>query len=129
MDRIDSLYNDAEEIGASVADHLTNKDVPLNERWDLYAQIANHPAAAVLLKSEPYIVHFEAEKLLSDKKIFWYDDFGRDRYSTIHMLTMVEQCEENAEYSDDDKLSDPAFIDALKEEILQKQLLQFTYDW
>lgn len=105
-------------IMGSVQFYLRDKNIPLFDRWEIFRK-----TPLELLNNDTYNVSFDCEKLLHGGEISWYDDFYKDRHSTVEMVSIIESCEENPDqYSEE-------FITAFKEEILQKCLGSFVHDW
>lgn len=101
---------------------IKDKSVPLNERWETYLE-----APREFLEHHFWVVHFDSEKLLESGEISWYDDFGADRGVTVSGADIIDRMEDSIEFEDD--VYTPEIVAAFKEEILQKGLGSFDYDW
>lgn len=94
--------------------YVTNKDVPLEERWQ--AALLAHWA----FKTEDWHCHPIEE--LAGRPLAWYDDFNVERYQTKVVLSddFVETF--LGKYPD---ISE----EVLKETILANGAYSFTHDW
>jgi hypothetical protein len=124
MDNYTELFNEIEayknqtELKQKYLNFIQNESNALKERWKMFKhapyEFKNH---------QKWIVHFEAESLLPSGEIVWFDDFYKDRYSTVNMIDIVDSMKELPEnYSKE-------VVEAFKKEILQKNLESFIYDW
>ena len=121
----------AEKFGATLAENekqrkrlreslkkrLADVEVPLETRWKEFEKFGS------VLETESYVPGFQWERKYGE--IFWYDDFGVERYSTFEYADMFE-------YSGGEKIIKKfgqKAADELKEEILQKGYRAFEYDW
>ena len=101
-----------------IADVLKDKSISLTQRWDFFAELPDY-----LGNHESWIQHFDS---LGD--ISWYDDFGKDRYALVRMKDVVESMEDDIEYREEQGY--PQYdIAALKEEILERNIVSFVFDW
>jgi hypothetical protein len=105
---------------------ITDKSNSLEQRWATWCE-----APSCLKNSESDLVSFEN---LPEDFICYDGYYNVDRYQTVCTKSMIE----NIEYSYDnfkkfDFFGGGAYrnlnIDALKEEILTKNLGSFVYDW
>jgi len=89
---------------------LINTDIPLEDRWKLFTHATRFN---FYRKRDSYVPSF---KSISDDDI--HDAFCEQRYMTISMERLLERLD----LSEVDELK-------LKEEILQKGITEFVYDW
>lgn len=120
FDVVRSALTEAKE---NISELLTNKNVPLETRWDFFVKYGD-----MIGNTDGGICHFDVEKKLSDGEISWYDDFYKERYATIIMHEVIQRI------SDDiDDFSKKGWTQELlrefQEEILAKNLYSFILDW
>lgn len=118
-ENIAHLERQIKETKAEFSEYIKDKNIPLKERWKLFKKAPDY-----LKKHESWIMNFDAESLLEDGEIVWYDDCYVERYSTVDTTSMIEWFSES-----DRKKFTKDFIEALREEILQKNLGSFVNDW
>jgi len=111
--RIEELQSSIEKVKAEFRAVITNKDIPLDERWDFFVRSPD-----ILKEHQNWIAHFDIEK---ETDFSYYDDFYFERYQTIHTSDLVERVEEREKFAN--------YVVPLKEEILHKNLGGFQYDW
>lgn len=108
--------------------YISDTSVPLENRWELFCE-APHD-----FKNHNYwIVNFSAQATIPECNINW-DDFYFERHETIEMdnfvdeelLDCLECLIEDGELTEDGMAS---IVTAFKEEILQKNLGSFVFDW
>jgi len=99
---------------AQLATYITDKNISLDDRWNMFCK-----SPMQMRNQEPYIITFKWENKY--KEIQWYEWFSTDRYATIDMETIIEHMFDY-EHSDEQ-------IEDMKEEILEKNLGSFIYDW
>jgi len=111
-------YKNQSELKQKYLNFIQNESNPLNERWKMFKH-APHD----FKNHQNWIVHFEAESLLPSGQIVWFDDFYKDRYSTVIMTDIIDSMKENPnKYSKE-------VVEAFRKEILQENLESFIYDW
>lgn len=98
---------------------IVDQSVPLDERWQAWVEapsdIKNHCS---------YMEYFQS---LPEDFIMYDGPYHAERYKTIKMLNLVEHIERGINCEEDEYVS--IDLNALKEEILSKNLASFTYDW
>ncbi len=91
---------------------LKDKSIPVDERWDLWlrapSEIKNHSS---------FIEHFK----FRGEEISWYDDFYEQKGATVMLENVIESIAE------DEEEIEP--INNLKDQILERNLESFIYDW
>lgn len=109
--------------------YIVHSDIPLNVRWEAFI------AAPECLKNHArYIVHFAS---LPEQTLGYDCTVHCKRYETVNVDNLIECLEERFGENEDaaEKGVEPYYnmegIDLvkLKEEILQKNLGSFVYDW
>lgn len=112
-EKIKEIKAQLEALKIGFQKFIVDQSIPLDERWqawvDAPADVKNHKG---------WIEHFTN---LPEDFIMYDGPYHAERYETVKMLNLVERIEE-AEYMSID-------LNALKEEILSKNLASFTYDW
>ncbi len=107
--------------------YLTDKTVPLDERWATYEKVAE------MLPIEPWVCNDCIREVLGD--ISLYDDFYIERYTTVRYVNIVEGMLEEADYfeRDSDPENEPRYtkeqIEALQECVLASGVQGFIHDW
>lgn len=92
--------------------YFKNKSISLEDRWATFERIGH------IFPIHPWYISL---KELDSNNLEWYDDFGYDRYRTVHFRDVVQTIEEN--YTTDVDLN------KLKEQILETGCFGFNYDW
>lgn len=100
--------------------YIKDKSVPLEERWEFFT------IAPDFLKDHKGWV--ESFKILDDKGIEYYDDFGYERYRRVDTEDLVATLFECLEEWKDRELTE-GDIHEIMEEILLKNMGSFTHDW
>jgi len=109
-------FNHTLSVGkANLATYIRDKNISLDDRWKMFCK-----APMQMRNTDSYIVTFNWEKKYHE--ISWYDSFGYDRYATVDMEDVITAMWENEE-NNEEELKD------MKEEILEKNLGSFIYDW
>lgn len=104
-------------------EYIQDKTIPMLTRWEVFLEAPND-----WKNHESYIKRFQIERKLKGKEISWYDDFYIEKHETVHMENVIERLEEDLE-DFEKKGWNKDLIAELKEEILQKNLGSFNYDW
>lgn len=122
-ERINSLKN-------SFAEAVADKSIPLNDRWAAFER-----APSFLKEHALYIVHFNC----LDEDAISYEGWLRhaEKYQVIHTAHIIENLLEHEDFlyhlpgEDTYKLNEKgkAIYNALREEILERNLGSFEYDW
>ncbi len=117
-EKIALINHEIEVLKPDFAEYIKDRTIPLQQRWYLFS-IANDR----LSKNDIYLVHFEDKIGESD-----IENMGdsRNRGETIYTVEWVEGLVEDmsSEFDEPDNMLDP-----LREEILQKNLKSFCFDW
>ena len=117
LERIKELKETQSELKDLVKHYVQNKDFPLDERWEVFAEsdLGDH---------DSYYIRFESIDLM--------DICDRNRYETVNVIDEVDNLIGNYEYCLD-KGNELDFtleeINALKEEVLEKFVKSFDCDW
>lgn len=109
------IRSETAKVNKYFADYIKNESINLDERWAVFKD-----APESLKEHDTFVVHFTWE--VTHGGISWYDDFYKDKYALVYMVEIVEQMEEQENYS-------VAQVDDMKAEILSKNLSSFEYDW
>jgi len=125
---LDSMVQEA------VDSYLTHKDIPLDERWELYKQIN------MLLPVASWTGNNAIEKAVDG--VCLYDDFNIERYQTVRYVDHVEWLEDDLAYAADLKnitYAEPrepyesnvthAQVNLIKEYALASGTQGFVNDW
>lgn len=109
------------ELKETYRNFISDKTVPLEDRWILF-KIAPHDWK----EHSRWVEYFSFEKLLPEKEINWYDDFGYERCQSVDMYILIEDY-----FSDfvEDLPNKEEIITTAKEEILSKNIGSFIFDW
>lgn len=128
---------------------IKDTSIPLAQRWELFAMT---PSEMNLKNSQSSIQHFQVLDEFNKKyykgkyarDFNWFDEYGSDRHQEIYLVEFIDDfvmdyfydldsSEEERVYDGDCMMSefvkDVKRIDALKEEILQRNLGSFILDW
>jgi hypothetical protein len=112
------VKNQQKELEKTLKLYVINKEIPLQERWDVFVE-------SELGKAHPWIQHFKSIKIVED---WMYSDFNK--YETYQTKDLVERLQENIgnDMGPLDEVTQE-LVDAFKEEILEKFLKSFQFDW
>lgn len=105
------------EHAAVFKSKLTDKALPLDERWHIFEKLCN---ISGVLPMGRWICHSIDEFGLS-----WYDDFYYERPEDVYYPEAAEQMLEKVEHGDFPR----AAYDAWREKILAQGKRGFNYDW
>lgn len=98
--------------------YITNKEVPLSERWELFTQ-----APSYLKEHSGMMEHFQ---VLDNLGIDYFDEMYYEKYERIETYSLAERLEE--ELLGEKGLTQEK-IDEVKEQILEQNLGSFDLDW
>lgn len=98
---------------------IVDQSVPLDERWQAWLD-----APAECKNQKGWIEHFTT---LPGDFIMYDGPYHAERYETVKMADFIERVEEGIACEEEEYVS--IDLNALKEEILSKNLASFTYDW
>lgn len=118
LDKAKDFLKEVDKLKESFKEFCQNKSIDIEDRWEVFEQIG-----AFFGEDEWFVVHFKS----LPKEFIMYDGnyMHADRYQTINTTSIVEHIEE---YEGDSKYSN-ININDVKEEILDKFLWSFVYDW
>lgn len=105
---------------ASIQEFLKDTKIELNERWDVYLKVQ---------KLLP-VGYFSGLRNvgISDNRFSMYDDFYKDRYSTVKYEHIVDIILDETKTPKSDKWSN-LDLNLIKASILSLGLQGFVYDW
>lgn len=132
--KIDSLHDQIKHYCQA------KEEFPLVDRWAIF-KLAGKVG---MFKPGGWIEHFDSLKKFhypdNPERFTWYDDYHSDRYSTVYMVDIVE--EHVIEGLDDDQFTTKEGyrfedltpeaqqrVGPIMEEILQKWVWAFVFDW
>ena len=118
LDKAKIFLKEIDKLKESFKEFCQNKSIDIEDRWEVFEQIG-----AFFGVDEWSIVDF---KSLPEEFIMYDGDMHTERYqtvNTVNIIQYIEECsEDNSEFSGIN-------IDEVKEEILDKFLWSFVYDW
>lgn len=125
LDEINAFKSDSSPLKEKYLNYIQDKSIALEERWKAFCE-----APADWKNTDGYIVHFAVEKALKENggEISWYDDFYIEKNETVHLINVIERLEDEIE-SFEELGWNSDLIKQFKEEILEKNLASFDYDW
>ena len=127
LDEIQKYIADGQEIKQAFVAYITDKSISLEERWAVFG------VAPVEFKNQKnHALNFKAELTLPDQEIVWYDDFNIEKYETVVMFNFINlQIEEltSSYRSLHKKNYTLEFFNSMKEEVLEKNMHSFKFDW
>lgn len=125
LDEISAFKNDSNPLKEKYLNYIQDKSIDLEERWEVFCK-----APTDWKEKDSYIVHFQVEKALKANggEISWYDDFYIEKNETIHLMNVIERLEEETETFEELGWNSE-LIKQFKEEVLEKNLASFDYDW
>lgn len=125
------LQNKIQSIKEEYIKYITNKDIPLEERWSTFIN-----APQELKEHDTYGPKF---KNIPNDFVMYEGPIHADRGYTINIKDMFEEIEEVLSeiksgtyepiYKWHIKSYEKLDVNALKEEILEKNIGSFDYDW
>lgn len=131
---IEELNKKLDEGKKEFTEFVIDKEISLDIRWKLWSAAPN-----ALKNHEPYIHHFNFEKV--HDSIFIDPDYY-ERYETIHLYSYISDIEDNlrsalanpeekiaSKFLKESPFKTHKIIEELKEEILEKNLGSFIFDW
>lgn len=130
LENMQKLQSKLEEIKPNFSIYIQNKEIPLAERWAVFAL-----APAELKRHEHYGPTFRS---LHGDFIMYEGPVHMERGQTMNTLDLVGSIEESLNELEDGSyygakwkqdLLDSVDLDALKEDILAQNLKSFNYDW
>ena len=121
---VDEMLHHQAQITANLKLWVVDKDIPLDERWDVFIKSG-------LGTKDSWITRFDS----LGQDYFMYDgEYHCERYQTIHMDNVWERMTDDTrlyltEFSDTLKPEVAAKLDPFREEVLEKFIQSFYYDW
>ncbi|MCP4437544.1 MAG: hypothetical protein GY810_01210 [Aureispira sp.] len=103
------MLDDIDDIRENLKIWVVNKEIPLDERWEVFIE-------SELGEARPFIVRFDS---LGEGFVCYDGKIHIERYDVIDVSEIVEGLMDN----------DPSLIEAFKEEVLEKFVRTFKYDW
>jgi hypothetical protein len=123
---VGTFISDKDSLKARLDSYFKDEAQPFEERFEIFKT-----APVELCGSDPGIFHPESEKLLDSGEVSWFDDFYCERYTEVDMVEKFW-----GKYADDYTDPDncpkgytPEFFEALKRELVSKNIRSFTLDW
>lgn len=118
------------DLSALVKKYVNDKKYSLDDRWEVFCAAANRG----LTNSESFIPHLDS---LHDDIVMCDGTVHAERHQTFTMSEIVERYEDNFDeegnlykYNNLDKWNEHGFDPvAFKEEVMDKFIGSFTYDW
>jgi hypothetical protein len=130
LENMQRLHDKLESIKPNFAVYIQNKDIPLEERWAIFAL-----APSELKTHEDYGPTFRS---IHSDFIMYDGPVHMDRGQTMTTLDLIEDIESSLKDIEEDMycgrkwaqdMLEAVDINALKEEIMAKNLHSFDYDW
>lgn len=119
LDKLQNINSTIKAFEPVVKRYLANKDYPLAERWEVFAEIPKGMCEAPWHQKYSY----------DGEKIHWNEDYYVERYSLVDNLDVIENYEENNWNPETEKIENVGAINDLKEQMLQSGVRYWTYDW
>lgn len=130
FERMKKIQESLEKTKLPFEDYIKNKEIPLNERWDIFiiapSEMKNH---------DNYLTSFDS---LPNDFVMYDGPIHVERGQTIKTNDMIEEIEEELiNIKNDDFFRSDYYknmfiavnLDSIKEEILSKNMGSFDYDW
>lgn len=118
LNKINELENLKNEIQDLWEEFLKNKEYSLDEKWNIFVKYGE-----IFGRKDGWCQRFDIEKKV---EINWFEDYNTHRRETVILSNFIEWIEENLEewpkWNRD-------LINEFKEEILQKNLWSYRFDW
>lgn len=130
LENMQTLHAKLEEIKPNFATYIQNKAIPLEERWAVFSL-----APSNLKEYEEYGPDFDT---LHPDFIMYDGPVHMERGQTMSTLDLIESIKESLKDLEEnsycgrewaEKLLKVVDVNALKEEIMEKNLHSFNYDW
>jgi len=113
-DKINEFRRLENEIKEEVKTFVQDKSKPLEERWHIFC-------LADMGEMKTWYEDFKALTKILGRAVSYYDDFGIERYETFEVATFFER---RVIQDATEELQNE-----LKEEILDKFIYSFEFDW
>lgn len=114
----EELKQQESELRAAIKAFVQDKNIPLVTRWDLFL-------ATNVGNEEPFIVDFDSFDP-EDYGWSWPYDFNVERYQVVETDSLVDELLDLR--IDDDRIT-ITMITSFQEEILQRFIKSFIFDW
>lgn len=130
LENMQRLQAKLESIKPNFAVYIQNKDIPLEERWAVFAL-----APAELKTHEDYGPTFRS---IHSDFIMYDGPVHMDRGQTMTTLDLIKDIESSLKDIEEDMycgrkwaqdMLEAVDLNALKEEIMAKNIKSFNYDW
>lgn len=119
FEKVASLESAIKDLKAEFAAYVSNKSIPLDERWALFKK-----APSSLTNTSRWSWDFKCVD------VSWYHDYHVKRYETVNLVDFIEDhLAYEIETDDDAKKKWEPLIPLMKEEILADNTREFVYDW
>ena len=118
--KLQDLKSHMKSLNSEYLAYIFDKDYSIESRWDVYLAAPHE-----MKKHKSYIEHF---KSLPDDFIGYDMPYYVEKYQTVNIIRLIERV---LEYNDnfDENQGKLINIDMLKDEILQKNIGSFEFDW
>ncbi|HRA10071.1 MAG TPA: hypothetical protein PKX31_00285 [Chitinophagaceae bacterium] len=113
---IEAILKTLAGLGDTVKSYCQDKNIPLKLRWEIF-EMCGHLVGV----NKVYVEKF---KSLPKNFISYDGDYSVSRYETVKLINVINSIE-----LDNGETYPKINIDQLKEEILDKFIWSFTYDW
>ncbi len=130
LSRMKKVQESLEKSKLPFEQYIKNKEIPLDERWEIFIL-----APSEMKTHENYLTSFDS---LPNDFVMYDGPIHADRGNTIETKDMIENIQESLdEISSGDFYRDDYYknkflevdMNAIKEEILSKNMGSFDYDW
>lgn len=112
----DQLRHDADTLKEEVLKKITNKEIPLEERYKFWVDLPD-----ILKNDEPWL----QDLTLRGERIEWFSELYYKKYQRVSVVDLVHYVEHE---SDEGQFTEEDVID-LKEQVLSRNLRSFRLDW
>ena len=117
---VEATKQTGEALKLVYLDLITDKNIPLDERWNVFTK-----APSFWQEHDLSVPSFSIE---AEREINWYDDFNIEKRETVDLIDIIKQLEEDIKrgFATGWTLE---LANQLKEDILKQNLGSFEYDW
>jgi len=116
---------------------IKDKSIPLEDRWGLFLKAPDY-----LIDHDFWTAGLKTLDESDNGHFSYYDNWYVERHETVHVIDKVSDLESDLKYFKENPgtavhikkwkmffYENPSKLDELKEEILEKNLGSFEYDW
>lgn len=114
-DKIQKYEEDGQRLKDEVKQFVQDKTKPLEERWEIFC-------LAEMGERGDWVEDFDSLNKVYGGEVSWYDDFCVERMQTVYLTNVLDTLTSKDNITEEQ-------INEFKEEVLQKFIWSFEFDW